>query len=177
MRITTLLLFSALLTLAACASPTDQRDNSVHASVQGVTANLIDEGIYETIGALVDVAAPNTAAGKIGEHEGLKLVRSTRTVSIEKGIKFGYRFRLRSDRDGPMHGFEMHVEHPPMRGVDGKIHTSQTARIDLEFVNGALDHDIIYVLSEEFEMLPGTWKLEIHLDGRPVISRAFTLRK
>ena len=137
---------------------------------------LVDEGVYEILGDTQNIAAPQTAAGKIGEHGGLNLLAATNSLIAKKGITFGYRFVLKGPYDGSVSGFEMHVVHPAMRGVDGKTHTTQTAPIEIDFEKGIAYHDIVYILSEDFEVLPGEWALEIRFQGKPVLSRRFTLR-
>ena len=83
---------------------------------------------------------------------------------------------LKGPYEGAVSGFEMHVDHPAMRGVDGRTHTTQTAPIEIDFEKGVAHHDIVYILSEDFEVLPGEWALEIRFQGKPVLSRRFTLR-
>jgi len=148
--------------------------------VRSVTGDLkfviTEQGQYKSLGEVLDLAAPNTASGKIGEHRGIRLIRSGASIPAKKGVIFGFRYRVEGQRDGPMMGAQMHVMHPPMRGVDGKLHSSQTASIDLFFENGVAEDDIVYVLSEDFEVLPGVWTLQILFDGKPAASRSFELR-
>jgi hypothetical protein len=145
-------------------------------TVGELTFVVTEVGQYETVGDVVDVPQPNTAAGKMSEHEKIRLVRAGNQIPAKKGNAFGFRYRVEGKRDGPMTGAEMHVVHPPMQGVDGRIHTTTTASIDLYFESGVAEEDIIYMLSEDFEVLPGTWILQIRFDGKVAATRTFELR-
>lgn len=133
-------------------------------------------GIYETEGDVENYSAPQIAAGKVGLHGGSKLLSVTQNIPARKGVNFGFRFKLAAKRNGAMGGFEMFVEHPPMRGVDGKVHTSQRAPLYVEFIDGQTNDDFLYMLEQDFEVLPGEWKLSLLLHGVPVISRSFNLQ-
>jgi hypothetical protein len=142
-----------------------------------IQATLIDEGIYERVGEEKTIDAPDMAAGKRSEHDGIRLVRATSSLPAQKGITFGFRYKLKAPLDGVLAGFELMILHPPMRGVDNKIHTSQSAPIEIDFYKGESDHDILYVLSEDFEVLPGEWVLQVRYLGSVLISRKFNLVK
>jgi Domain of unknown function (DUF3859) len=176
-RTRALLSAAAVTLLVACtasqmrAAPRDIE--SVHA---GITPRVLESGVFELTGDTVDSDAGRTAAGKVSEHKGVKLVRDTLTLDARKGVAFGFRYRLTSNREGPLPGLEMQVSHPPMRGVDGKTHTLSTAPTSVEFESGVAENDIVYILSEDFEVLPGAWTLRLLLDGNVLISRTFLLK-
>jgi hypothetical protein len=177
MRLTATLIFLSTLTVCGCTTSTQSvTPAAVSTALTAIEVALIDEGVYETLGDTKNVEAPQTAAGKVGEHGGLELLEATRTLVAEKGVTFGYRFALKGPYNGTVGGFEMHAEHPSMLGVDGKSHTSQTVPIEIDFEGGLAYHDVVYVLSEDFEVLPGNWTLEIRFQGKPLISRHFILR-
>jgi Domain of unknown function (DUF3859) len=155
---------------AADALPADTE--SAHA---GIRPQVLQSGLFEILGDAVDEAASRTAAGKVSSHEGEKLRRTTRTLRALKGVAFGFRYRLYAQREGPMHGLEMHVLHPPMRGTDGKMHSVSTAPTDAFFEGGMSDNSIIYILAEDWEVLPGVWTLQVLLDGKVLISRSYRL--
>jgi hypothetical protein len=178
MQLKTTLLVPLVALLFGCASPTQQSAPTTRsAPAAAMEVALIDEGVYETLGDTQNIAAPQTAAGKVGEHGGLNLLIATNSLIAKKGTTFGFRFTIKGSYDGPISGFEMHAVHPPMRGVDGKTHTTQTAPIEIDFEKGIAYHDVVYILSEDFEVLPGEWALEIRFQGKSLVSRRFLLRQ
>jgi hypothetical protein len=175
MRTQFVVVIFALLASTGCSTSPVAPASAPAAQSQEIVAEIVDLGVYETLGETIDTPAPNTAAGKVGEHGGLNLLRAATSLKAERGISFGYRYRLRANYEGEVSGFEMHVIHPSMRGVDGKLHTSTTAPTELFFDGGVADGDIIYILSEQFEVLPGAWTLQIRYKGTVVISKTFQL--
>ena len=139
-------------------------------AAQEVQAQLVDEGIYETGGNAENALTPQS------QPAGLRLVTSTSTLVAKKGVSFGFRFALKAPLNGRIPGFEMLTSHPPMRVADGIVSTSQTTPIEIEFTDGAARDGNIYMLSEDFEVLPGIWTLEIRYKGKSLMSRKFTLK-
>jgi hypothetical protein len=146
------------------------------ASSGSYKAEIYETGIFETVGEVRSVDAPQTAPGKVGEYSGIKLVEATTSFATKKGLTFGFRYRVTGPKDGEVQGFEMFVMHPPMRGTDGKMHTIQSAPIELFFENKVAKDDVVYILAEDFEVLPGTWTLQVRLAGKPILSRTFVLK-
>jgi hypothetical protein len=146
-------------------------------SLNSLRAEILEYGLFSIHGETVDTDRPSTAAGRTTEHEESRHIRRADRFAARKGITFGFRYRLRWEREGDLHGLEMHVIHPAMRGKDGRTHLTTTAPTDAFFENGVSDGEILYSLSEDFEVLPGEWTLEIHLDGKPILSKRFTLSK
>lgn len=141
----------------------------------GIRVDVLEEGAFETRGDVASIDAPQTPAGKTGEYSEIRLLRSGSEFKAVKGLTFGFRYKLTGPFKGPMMGYEMHVIHPPMVGQDGKTLTTTTAPLELYFANGVARDDIVYLLSEDFEVLPGRWTLQILLDGKPLISRDYLL--
>jgi hypothetical protein len=141
----------------------------------GLSVEILQEGRFETKGD-VSIDAPQTPAGKTGEYSEIRLLKAGTDFKASKGLTFGFRYQLKGAFKGPMMGYEMHVIHPPMQGQDGKMHTTTTAALELYFVDGVARDDLVYILSEDFEVLPGKWTLQILLDGNVLISRDYRLQ-
>jgi hypothetical protein len=167
------LLVSAVLmgSHTVLAQTTPQTSNQA-----GLVVEILEEGSFEIRGEVVDIDAPQTPAGKTGEHSEIRLLKSGSEFTAAKGLTIGFRYKLNGPYKGPMMGYELHVIHPPMLGQDGKTHTTTTAALELYFVDGVARDDLVYMLSEDFEVLPGKWTLQILLDGKPLISKDYLLR-
>lgn len=168
-------LFLAVCLLVGLSSVASAAAPAPTGRAPDVSVMLIDEGSYEILGNVESKDAPQTAPGKTSEFEALRPLNPSITVPAVKGATFGFRFILKGHFDGPVPGFEMVARHPPMRGVDGQMHTSQSAPIMIDFYIGAARDAIVYTLNEDFEMLPGPWALEVRYQGQLLMSRKFTL--
>jgi hypothetical protein len=93
-----------------------------------------------------------------------------------RGATFGVTYLIKGVPDGEMSGFEMRALHPPMTGPSGK--TTTESRVDTQVFGeqGVAVNDIIYVLAEPFEVLPGNWTLQLLYKGKTVVSRQFVLQ-
>lgn len=132
-------------------------------------------GQFKITGQITNTAAPDTAAGQTSEHSGAELISSETKLKAVQGAVFGYSFRLRGVADGVNADFQMRVLHPAMRGRDGKTQTVSTVPLEVYGVAGFSEDDILYILSEDFEVLPGKWTLQLLHKGSVVISREFQL--
>jgi Domain of unknown function (DUF3859) len=102
---------------------------------------------------------------------------SAETVfKAERGKSFGFTFRITGLPEGPTPDFEMRAVHPPMKGPSGSTSSVSTAATEVFTDGGVAENEILYTLSEEFEVLPGQWTLQLLFKGQPVISKRFTLQ-
>lgn len=142
----------------------------------GFKVDVIAEGTFEQPKDVNNVPAPNTAAGKIGEYSGSpKLLATTRKFKAQQGVVFGFRYRITGLPKNTNLTFEMRAMHPPMSGPDGKPSELSAAPIDIYTGNGTYEDDLVYVLSEPSEVLPGRWILQLYFDGKHMASREFLL--
>lgn len=141
------------------------------------TADIIAEGEFRAVGIQAPVNAPNTAAGIVGEHLGLELVKSTRRLRAVQGVTFGFQYRIHGVANANNPGFEMRAIHPPMKSHGGGIETVSTAETYVYGTGGIAINDIVYTLSESSEVLPGKWTLQLLYRGQVVVSREFDLEE
>jgi Domain of unknown function (DUF3859) len=165
------LIHTALLLCAVCLAPQAAAQTSVK-----FDAFITQYGLFDLFGDQNDTAAPNTAAGKVSDHDSSRLVETTTTVKARKGVVFGFKYEIRGLRDGEHSGFEMRVTHPPMKGPDGRVSTLSQAPTFIDSQAGVAGNDLLYKLSQDFEVLPGQWTLEALYQGRVVLSKTFVLQ-
>jgi hypothetical protein len=137
---------------------------------------VVREGQFEVLGDPEMSAAPETAAGKVGSHDSVQLISESKTLKAVRGATFGFTYLIKGVPDGEMSRFEMRALHPPMTGPSGK--TTTESRVDTQVFGeqGVAVNDIIYVLAEPFEVLPGNWTLQLLYKGKAVVSRQFVLQ-
>lgn len=141
------------------------------------TIELLEEGSFRMIGDSHAHAAPEAATGKTNVVDEAELLQSGSVFSASKGLNFGYRYNLHSPGDNrcSVGGFDMFIVHPPIKGPDGQWRTTSTIPMKVCFNDGKAEDFLIYGLEEDYEVLPGSWTLQVRKDGQVLISRSFTL--
>jgi len=147
------------------------------ATAKTPTAELTEEGSFRMVGDSQAFEAPQAATGKRNEVDEAEILQSGSVFSATKGLNFGYRYAINApgeDRCG-VDGYEMFIIHPPIKGPDGKERPTTSIPMSLCFKDGQAEDFIIYSLEEDYEVLPGTWTLQIRKEGQTLISRSFAL--
>lgn len=141
------------------------------------TIELLEEGSFLMIGDSHAHDAPEAATGKTNMVDEAELLQSGSVFSASKGLNFGYRYNLHSPGDNRcnVEGFDMFIVHPPIKGPDGQWRTTSTIPMKVCFNDGKAEDFLIYGLEEDYEVLPGSWTLQVRKDGQVLISRSFTL--
>jgi hypothetical protein len=140
-----------------------------------VTGEITEFGLFEILGDQIDEEVATTAAGRVTDHDSSKHLETRTTLKAQRGVTFGFRYRLHGLPDGEHEGFEIRAVHPPMTGPSGRPSTISQAPTFPFFENGVATSELFYSLSKDFEVLPGEWRLEILYRGRVILSKRFTL--
>ena len=151
------------------------------ASAFAQTAQLdrvdIDEfGIYSgtTESAISD---PSATAGKIERAEKLRLVTSTRSVPAEKGVRFGFHFKVVGTPSGAVVPLRMVTIFP-----GGGLRNPATGQRQPqnEYVAGvAIGAGGYggYLMSEDWEVAPGIWTFQIWSGDKKMSEQHFMVIK
>jgi hypothetical protein len=146
-------------------------------SAAPLAVELVEEGAFRMVGNSRAYDAPDAATGKTNKVDETELIQSGSVFAANKGLNFGFRYVLHSpgeDRCG-VEGFEMFIVHPPIKGPDGQERTTSKVPFKLCFNDGKAEDFLIYSLEEDYEVLPGSWTMQVRKDGEVLLSRAFTL--
>ena len=162
------------LALAARSSPPPAAPAA--ADTLPYQVDVVRVGQFEVLGDPEISAAPDTAAGKVSAHSSVQLISESTTLKAERGATFGFTYVIKGVPDGEFPGFEMQALHPPMTGPSGKATTESRVETQVFGEQGVAVNDIIYVLAEPFEVLPGNWTLQLLYKGKVVVSRQFVLQ-
>jgi Domain of unknown function (DUF3859) len=183
--------------LAACLlflSPDIARAQAVQA------VEITEFGIYTTERP-TSSAAPGTATGRIDEVSNIKLVQSTATIPARVGVEFGFRYKIVGQpgavpppqAGSSILGIQLTAPPPPppIPSVNLKYVTRipkpgmrnpETGNVTLTNVFYQ-EHKIgeelyrLHRLTERWEVVPGTWTLEIWDGERKLSSQDFLLKK
>ena len=146
-------------------------------SEASLAVELVEEGSFRMIGNSHAYDAPDAATGITNKVDEAELLQSGSVFAANKGLNFGFRYVLHSpgeDRCG-VEGFEMFIVHPLIKGPDGQERTTSKIPFKLCFNDGKADDFLIYSLEEDYEVLPGSWTMQLCKDGKVLLSRSFTL--
>jgi hypothetical protein len=119
---------------------------------------------------------PGTASGRSQEVSNVQLVKSTTTVLARLGAKFGFRFQL-VGHNGEFVNLQR-VTRVPSPG----IYNPETGGVTLTSVS-SLERKVGgtyyagYGLDDEWEIVPGTWTLELWDGDRKLASQSFNVVK
>ena len=143
----------------------------------GMAAELVEEGSFRMIGNSRAHDAPDAATGKTNKVDEAELLQSGSVFAANKGLNFGFRYVLHSPGENRcgVDGFEMFIVHPPIKGPDGQERTTSTIPMKVCFNDGKAEDFLIYSLEEDYEVLPGSWTMQVRKEGEVLVSRSFTL--
>ena len=146
-------------------------------SAASLAAELVEEGSFRMIGNSRAHDAPGAATGKTNKVDEAELLQSGSVFAANKGLNFGFRYVLHSPGENRcgVDGFEMFIVHPPIKGPDGQERTTSTIPMKVCFNDGKAEDFLIYSLEEDYEVLPGSWTMQVRKEGEVLLSRSFTL--
>jgi hypothetical protein len=167
------------VTLAAAsgwAAPA-QTDRSDAPAMHIDRLELVEAGFYDKTKVKVtkSTAAAGAAMGRVDELEDIKLLSAPPEVSARIGIGFGIRFR---SFGGPVGGpaplrSVWKIPEPGIRNPhNGNIYRQSVA--DFTTTIGGT-HWRGYGFDEPWEVVPGTWTIEIWQGDRKLIEKSFTI--
>ena len=135
---------------------------------------LVDHGVFQ-LQTGSRTPAPGTATGSAAEGEGATLIERTGRVPARAGVSFGIRFRVVGPGNGDfvfLDAVWLFPEPGMANHATGKAYRRQTTnmRVALGTLSGSF-----YLFEEPWELLPGTWGVEIWQGRRKLLEQAFTV--
>jgi hypothetical protein len=126
-----------------------------------VTADVYDYGIYE-----------HYRSGD-PENPGLRLLEKTNAVPLRKGTIFGFRWVLKGLKPGEKEEVTYRIKHPSLTNPLG--FKSQGADDRSFFIARQAEQKItsIYILSEDYELVSGSWTISQIYRGRTLAEITF----
>ena len=139
---------------------------------------LLDAGFYDVAKATVTGTTPavGTVTGAVQELRAVTLSPAPPATGARVGVGFGVRFRSFGARDG-VRAMLHSVWKIPAPGVvnpnDGKTYLESAA--DFPTTIGT-NHMRGYTFEQPWEIVPGTWTLEIWQGDRKLIEKSFEIK-
>jgi len=107
-----------------------------------------------------------------------RFVQSARQIPLRKGVTFGLRFVPHKLPDGQWAELDVITVYPKpgVRPPDSdKIFASNLAQILANSGKASPTNLYLYQLTEDWELLPGTWRFEFYSQGRKIDEQTFEL--
>jgi hypothetical protein len=161
--------FAAALMFAAQARAQDMRIDRLE---------VIDAGFYDAGNAAVSGTTPSaeTVTGLVQELRDVKLMAEPPATTAKVGVGFGVRFRSFGERDGER-AMLRSVWTIPEPGIvnptNGKTYRQSVAEFATTI---GTNHMRGYTFEQPWEVVPGTWTLEIWQGDRKLLEKSFAIK-
>lgn len=144
------------------------------ASVSGL--EIVGKGIYEVQTGAV-TKDPSAPTGEIKAPDTFKLVEATDKIPARVGVEFGFEYKL----DGAPDGAEVtlrYVNVYPAPGLadPGSAKPVLSDTFERKKKIGAVNY-LGYGFENDWELVPGTWTMEIWSGDHKLASESFTVAK
>lgn len=137
---------------------------------------ILETGIYKTETTKV-VSSPGTPTGNVHEVTNIRHVRTTTTIPAQIGTDFGFRYRIVGKPQGARVNLKF-ITLIPAPGIRNPTTGNTTVRGEYSRERTLGEETTrIYGFDYDWEIVPGSWTLEIWQGDRKLASRAFTVVK
>jgi hypothetical protein len=139
---------------------------------------IVESGFYDAAKATVTGTTPSAGSvtGTVQELREIKLLPEPPTTSARVGIGFGVRFRSFGERDGER-AMLRSVWTIPAPGIVNPTSGSTFRQSVAAFATTiGTSHVRGYSFDEPWEVVPGTWTLEIWQGDRKLLEKSFEIK-
>lgn len=142
------------------------------ASAEVTRVDVLDRGIYEIVPG-EETAAPETPTGTITAVDTQRLIEATDTVPGKLGVEFGLRYVVIGSPEGGEVTVDLVYAYPPPGLKDpAEAEAALETRISRAKKIGETTY-IGYGFESDWEIVPGTWRLEIWHGGKKLAEESF----
>jgi hypothetical protein len=141
----------------------------------GPQTRITEFGLFAR-GAEIILPNPDTPSGQSRATAGFKLETTTQNVPLVLGVSFGFCFEVSGVPAGSRPNVEVRVEHPAF-SRPGRAPTSSFAfRPPLYTFGGVFWTCVGYGFDHPFELVAGTWRFTVLVDGAAPVMQEFFAR-
>jgi hypothetical protein len=163
----------AILLVIVLASPTIATDAAVPVKPRGESnCEILDAGLTRSIGEHTRHDDSSSPSGDRYEVEDVEFIRQTKVVPLEIGRAFGIRYKLRGLSKTKASNISWRIVFP--RPIQGKGHWGRGDSFQAS--NGELVQHLVYELEHSYELVAGTWRFEVNVEGKQACSVAFQVK-
>jgi hypothetical protein len=161
-RIRILYLALPVLAIVACSSQ----------PVAPLVGQVTEYGVYDR-GVERVYADPSSASGQARGSTGYRLKTTTQTVPLVPGTSFGFCYRITGYTAWTPPKVVVETEHPAFSRPGATPVTREDFVRQLKPVDGVLSDCSGYGFDHPYELVPGSWKFTVVVDGKPVLTQSF----
>lgn len=147
--------------------------STVHSEISpgNARAQIIDYGIYELVGQSKVIDSKNSTAGKSRRISKINFFNRTTNIPAVLGNRFGYTYKTSGMPSNSIVNLKAVYKHPEFNDKTG--YTVKGTRKTDE--NGAFVGALGYCFDKDFELVPGTWTIELWYEGNMLVSMSFKI--
>jgi hypothetical protein len=153
------------LVVTACTSPAPHR-------LQG---RVTEFGLYNrgTETVRPDASAPS---GQSRGSRGYKLLQATHEIPLAIGTSFGFCYEIAGFETGATPRVAIETSHPAFARPGSQPVDHGTFSRKLVPRQGVVSDCTGYGFDHDFELVPGTWRFIVVVDGNPVLTEEFNAK-
>jgi|GraSoiStandDraft_16_1057320.scaffolds.fasta_scaffold1061261_1 hypothetical protein len=147
------------------------------AYAQAVQVQRLDIEDYGTYSLNREISGRDEQGISLGTASNIQHTATQRTVPAQIGVTFGFRYKIVGKPDGAAVNLRKVIVFPPP-GLQTSASSKQVskAEFDVEAKIGETNSEL-YTLEDNFELIPGTWVLEMWHGSRKLVAQSFKLDK
>jgi hypothetical protein len=140
---------------------------------QTPAGTVVEFGIYEVVKRGIEYEHKESTAGVAEQGVEVAFVKRTTEIPLKKDIVFGIEWEAEGLPDTPVK-ITWRVKHPRTTKPDGTVSTGFDETLPFLPEKGRIQkRGDYYILSEDWEMLPGDWSLSVVYEGRVLCEKVF----
>ena len=132
---------------------------------------ILEHGHYHATTTRVSLPDATSPTGDRFETDEVEFTDRTKTIARELDTTFGFRYRLHvpTNRDTKI---TWRITYPrPLKGKRAWVFSE-----DWSSPNGELVQHIGYTFTDDFELVPGAWKMQVLVEDQPACAITFTVK-
>ncbi|WP_319239494.1 DUF3859 domain-containing protein [uncultured Propionivibrio sp.] len=137
------------------------------------TGEVVKAGVCVQEQVTLRYSQPQSTAG-YATNGPLKIVQETNTIPLQKNIGFGFAWRAKNIP--PQAKVIYLVEHPAITRPDGTTLEHFEEPLLTQSEGGQIESIDCYMLSEDYELVPGQWSLSIYYQGVQLVRQTFHIQ-
>jgi len=164
MKVLIALLWSLAMTLGA-------------AYAQGLEVQRLDVTDFGIYALDREISGRDQQGISLGTATNIQHTSTQRTVPAQLGVTFGFRYRIVGKPEGATISVKKVIIYPAP-GLQPPSPSSRVPKAVFEYEASIGETNTeLYTLEDQFELVPGTWVLEMWLGNRKLASQPFRLDK
>ena len=161
-----------LMAILSACSDIPQRTQVVAPERLELRGKIVRYGIYKRLSLDTRIPQPSTATGftSIGDVE---LISQSDFVTLKAGEGIGFEYKFYLETISEPNRIEVVIDHPAITNKEGKTYYGSRDYRALPDKPGIYGSYIGYFFSQEFEMVPGIWNVQLLYKGQLVLENKF----